>query len=421
MPSPKIVFVGDDFTGASDTLATLARGGLRTRLYTCFPDRVPDDLDAIGIATELRAMTVPEGCAVMQELAPKIAGIGARITHFKICSTFDSSIATGNIPAVAEVFEAALGAQFTAIVGGQPSLQRYCLFGTLFAAAGDGKVYRIDRHPVMKNHPITPMAEADLVAHLAVQGWSGIGLVDYRSYAAGPEGLQTEIMRRIGEGETRILFDVSRQGDIETIGRALWAITGEKRVLCIGASSIAEAVLPLAGANAAPSLAPESPRMGGPVLILSGSRSPTTAAQIEAAAAYEKIEVAAPDLASGAPNMQQLAGRVAARLEAGCNVLISVAAGSDSAVAGRDLSRSLAKLAADVLARARPGCLVVAGGDTSSAVISGLDVEALEFVRDIDPGVSLVQASGSSAIEGLQIVLKGGQMGTLNLFDRLKQ
>src|SRR6185312_7691392 len=116
MARPAIVFVGDDFTGASDTLATLARGGLKTRLYTRFPDRVPDDLDAIGIATELRAMTPEEARGVAEELAPKIAALGARITHFKICSTFDSSPATGNICAVAGMLVFACGSGHRAIL-----------------------------------------------------------------------------------------------------------------------------------------------------------------------------------------------------------------------------------------------------------------------------------------------------------------
>jgi uncharacterized protein YgbK (DUF1537 family) len=419
MARPAIAFVGDDFTGASDALATLARGGLKTRLYTRFPDKVPDDLDAIGIATELRAMSPQEARAVMEELAPEIVALGARITHLKVCSTFDSSPTTGNICVVAETLEAALGAGFTAIVGGQPSLGRYCLFGTLFAAAGDGKIHRIDRHPVMKAHPITPMAEADLRRHLEAQGWSDIGLVDYRSYAAGPDSLRTEIARRIDEGERRALFDISSEKDIEVVGRALWDIADGTRILCVGASSIAEAVSPLVRADAALAPIPPSLPVKGPVLILSGSRSPTTAAQIEAAGAYEKIEVAAADIVKESAAAHKVSSRSRALLDAGRNVLVSVAAGSDGTIAGRELSRALAKFAAHMLGRVRPRCLVVAGGDTSSAIISGLDVEALEFVRDIDPGVSLLRARGTGAVEGLPMVLKGGQMGRRDLFDRL--
>jgi uncharacterized protein YgbK (DUF1537 family) len=419
MARPAIVFIGDDFTGASDTLATLARSGLKTRLYTRFPENVPDDLEAIGIATELRAMSTEEARGVMKELAPKIAALGARITHFKICSTFDSSPATGNICAVAEKLEAALGAQLTAVVGGQPSLGRYCVFGTLFAAASDGKTYRIDRHPVMKAHPITPMVEADLRRHLAQQGWSDIGLVDYRSYATGPESLLTEIARRIDEGASRMLLDISGAGDIETVGGALWDIAGKKRVLCIGASSVAEAVLPFARTNKKPSPATPSPPSDRPILVLSGSRSPSTAAQIDAAKFYEKIEVAAQDLAHDAPVMKEVMQRSAALLDAGRNVLVSVAAAANGAITGREISYALAKLASCLVGRARLRSLVVAGGDTSSAIVSALNVDALEFVRDIDTGVSLVRASGGGSVDGLQIVLKGGQMGAREFFDRL--
>jgi uncharacterized protein YgbK (DUF1537 family) len=307
----------------------------------------------------------------------------------------------------------------------------------------------------MKAHPITPMAEADLRRHLEAQGWNDIGVVDYRSYTAGQDSLRTEIVRRIDEGETRILFDISGESDIETIGRALWHIAGEKRVLCIGASSVAEAVSPLARLDASPSPAlPSSPEqfqekwkpvfrpelrknetierfcdskkgentlVEGPILILSGSRSPTTAAQIKAAEAYEKIEVAAADFVKETSTAYEAFGSSRALLEAGRNVLVSVAASSDGAIAGRELSHALAKFAAGILGGVRPGCLVVAGGDTSSAIISGLGVEALEFVRDIDPGVSLVRARGGDTVEGLSMVLKGGQMGRRDLFDRLQQ
>jgi uncharacterized protein YgbK (DUF1537 family) len=162
-----------------------------------------------------------------------------------------------------------------------------------------------------------------------------------------------------------------------------------------------------------------SPPSDRPILVLSGSRSPSTAAQIEAAKFYEKIEVAAQDLAYDAPGMKEVMQRSAALLGAGRNVLVSVAAAANSAITGREISRALAKLASCLVGRVRLRSLVVAGGDTSSAIVSGLNVDSLEFVRDIDTGVSLVRASGGGSGDGLQIVLKGGQMGAREFFDRL--
>jgi uncharacterized protein YgbK (DUF1537 family) len=106
-------------------------------------------------------------------------------------------------------------------------------------------------------------------------------------------------------------------------------------------------------------------------------------------------------------------------LDAGRNVLVSVAAAANGAITGREISYALAKLASCLVGRARLRSLVVAGGDTSSAIVSALNVDALEFVRDIDTGVSLVRASGGGSVDGLQIVLKGGQMGAREFFDRL--
>ena len=365
-------------------------------------------------------MGIEEAKALMVALAPKIASLGARINHFKICSTFDSSPETGNIAAVADALGAALRTNWTAILGGQPSLGRYCLFGTLFAAASDGTIHRIDRHPVMKNHPITPMAEADLRCHLAEQGWPGMSLVDYRICAEGYRNLIQEIASRIAAGEKRVLIDVSSDRDLATIGQALWDMSAEEPLLCVGASSVAQAILP-------PALSQKVAQRGhlpraereGPVLAISGSRSATTQAQIDAAKAYETIRVAAEDFEPSALTASGLEERCVALLSAGVNVLVAVTPSSGSALGGRMLSHALAGFTAKVVEQARPGRLVVAGGDTSSAIVSALDVESLEFVRDVDRGVSLVKASANGSADGLFLALKGGQMGAPGLFDLL--
>ena len=300
MARPEIVFVADDFTGACDTLATLARGGLRTRLYTRCPEVFPDDLDAIGIATALRSMPPEEGIATMKQIAPRIAAIAPRVTHFKVCSTFDSAPRTGNIAVVSDLLASSLGADWIAIVGGQPSLRRYCIFATLFAAASDGTVHRIDRHPVMKVHPTTPMGEADLRQHLARQGWPDIGLVDYRSYDGGTD-LHASLENRIEGGEPRTLFDVSTSNDLAAVGWAIRAQSEVRSVLCIGASSVAEAML--ASSRSKFSSRPQTGNyhFTGPIFAISGSRSATTQGQIENAQSYSRIWAQAPDFQRDAP------------------------------------------------------------------------------------------------------------------------
>src|SRR5207247_8447706 len=117
--------------------------------------------------------------------------------------------------------------QVVAIVGGQPSLGRHCVFGQLFAVAGPGgPVYRIDRHPTMSRHPVSPMQEADLRIHLGRQGLEGIALVDLRSYAQAPETLDAMVdawRRDAGAADApTVLFDVAEEAHLALVGRVIW-------------------------------------------------------------------------------------------------------------------------------------------------------------------------------------------------------
>ncbi len=415
----KVLYVADDFTGASDTLATLSRAGLRTLLYPGVPDmeRHTDfgGLDALGVATGLRGVDPEEGRRTMLELAAQLKPIDAEFVHFKVCSTFDSAPETGNIPEIVDVLARERGSDWVAVLGGQPSLGRYCVFGSLFAAAADGAIHRIDRHPVMKAHPATPMREADLRRHLEKQGWSDIGLIDFRSYVQDAEQLADHILERIANGETRTLFDVTAQSDISIIGRALHLVANRKNVLCVGASSVAEA---LTSSSQSPiAAAPKQViSFDGPVFALAGSRSPVTAAQVDSAREYDIRTVDPVELA----NEQELKGvavRCASALPQGRNVLLVVSS-APSPMTGRELAKAIARLAAAVLSLARPGCFAIAGGDTSSETISALGIESMSFIADIDPGVPLVALHGKR-LDGLPVVLKGGQMGRPSLFDDL--
>ena len=384
--------------------------------FTRCPETFPDDLDAIGVATSLRAMPPAEGLATMERIAPRIASIAPRITHYKVCSTFDSARETGNIAVVSDLLASTIGAHWIAIVGGQPSLRRYCVFATLYAAAGDGAVHRIDRHPVMKAHPTTPMAEADLRRHLALQGWPDIGLIDYRSYAIAAD-LRASLASRLETGERITLFDVSASEDLAVVGQAIRERSKGQSVLCIGASSVAEAMLASAGSRKVSRPKFDSPGFEGPILAISGSRSATTKAQIEASQSYSKAWAKAADFVPNAPERAALMKEGVRILGSGRNLLVAVSEERHGEIPASRLSRILADFAAELIERTSPACLFVAGGDTSSALVSALDVESLEFVRDIDRGVPLVGATSAGTAGGLAMVLKGGQMGQLDVFE----
>ncbi|MCT4373529.1 four-carbon acid sugar kinase family protein, partial [Yangia mangrovi] len=171
----RIVFVGDDFTGASDSLATYARAGLRTRMVV--GGAAGGGLDVLGLPTDLRSLPPETARADIATLWPRIAAEDPQVLHLKVCSTFDSAPHVGSIGAVAQELIARFAPDVVAVIGGQPSLGRFCAFGTLFARGPDGATHRIDRHPVMSRHPVTPMQEADLRRHLAAQGLTGLALV----------------------------------------------------------------------------------------------------------------------------------------------------------------------------------------------------------------------------------------------------
>ena len=188
--APKITWFGDDFTGAAAVMEVLAFAGLDTVLFADQPD--PDlfarfaDCAAIGIASTART----EGPVWMDKNLPAafkfLKSTGAPLLHYKVCSTFDSSPQSGNIGRAAEIGLRITGAKACTMITAAPQMRRYQAFGNLFAGTFDG-VFRLDRHPVMSKHPVTPMAEADLLAHLADQTALKGGLIDLEDLSANAQ------------------------------------------------------------------------------------------------------------------------------------------------------------------------------------------------------------------------------------------
>ncbi|MBC05941.1 four-carbon acid sugar kinase family protein [Thalassospira sp.] len=427
----KFIFCADDFTGASDTLATVARSGLSARLYLSAPQSEatenetghgslgPDlgSLDAFGVATSLRALGVEDGVATISPLAEHLKSPACNLYHFKVCSTFDSSPTTGNIATIADRYAKAVGAPWKAIIGGQPSLKRVCLLGNLFAGAGDGKIYRIDRHPVMAMHPVTPMDEADLCRHLAKQGWGNVGLIDFTIIRKGRATLVNEIRRRIASGETETLFDVTEATDLLTIGEALGEITADMPVLCVGASSVAQAMFP--SFETANDPKPKPSRRDGPVFAFAGSRSSLTSDQVAHAKAYEKRSVRPTDLLDPTAT-EKLRDECLSVLASNKNLLVALSDDRDHDIASHDLARASADFISHISNEIALGFLLIAGGDTSSLAVQKLGIESLSFAADFDAGAPIIRAHSTSTIlDGMPMLLKGGQMGKPTLFDNI--
>uniref|UniRef100_A0A9E7ZY03 Four-carbon acid sugar kinase family protein n=1 Tax=Bosea sp. NBC_00436 TaxID=2969620 RepID=A0A9E7ZY03_9HYPH len=415
--APLYGWYGDDFTGSTDTLATLAERGFRALLFLRQPNEAQlaaaGSLDAIGIAGASRAMAPAAIAAELTDIGRFFAGQGVGLMHYKCCSTFDSAPHIGSIGAAVAVLKPFFPNPLMPILGGQPNLGRFCLFGNLFAAGGDGTVHRIDRHPTMSRHPVTPMAEADLRRHLTAQGLADIGLADYRAYADGSLALT-----RPPDGSSAVLFDVATESDLATIGGLLAMSLGNGPMLAVGASSVARAFAAGHGKAVVAASTPDAKhRAAGPVLALVGSLSPVTRAQVEAAEDYATLSIDTGRLLADESYRAELHAAVLSGLSQGDVMLVTERPEGAPTDAGAVAGATGALLAA-IIAEARLGRLVVAGGDTSTMAIRSLPLWGLSYRGPCVPGAPLCRAhSDDPRLDGLEIVLKGGQMGPPGFFN----
>jgi uncharacterized protein YgbK (DUF1537 family) len=422
--APRYGWYGDDFTGATDTLATLAETGQRALLFLRIPTpqqlASAGPLDAVGIAAATRAMGPEAMARELDEAGRFFAALGVELLHYKCCSTFDSALEVGSLGAAARALRPHFPNPLLPVIGGQPNLGRYCLFGNLFAAAGaGGSVHRIDRHPTMSLHPVTPMGEADLRRHLAAQGLERVALVDYRSHDGDGAGKALDAALA-GEPEA-VLFDVSRASDLTAIGALLRERMGAGPMLAIGASSVAQAFagFPQAAQPAMPKLARSA--SGGNLLALVGSLSPVTRAQVELAEGYERIAIDPARLTGEPAYLEALRSEALARL-AQRNVMLITDKPAGSPTETGKVAAATGALLRAIMGEAKVARLVVAGGDTSTLAIRSLDLWGLSYRSPCTPGAPLCRAHSDDArLDGLDIVLKGGQMGTPDFFNRVAE
>lgn len=421
---PRFGWYGDDFTGATDTLATWSEHGYRALLFLREPTAaqlaVAGPLDAIGFAGATRAMSPAAAKIELDKAGCIFAALDVELLHYKCCSTFDSATDVGSIGIAVQTLRRYFPNAFVPIVGGQPNLGRYCLFGHLFAAAGTGGiVHRIDRHPTMSVHPVTPMGEADLRRHLAAQGLQRIALLDYRACQGGETSALLDAC--LAEKPEAVLLDVAAEADLAVIGRLITDRIAAGPMLAVGPSSVARAVAAAGEMRPIAPLAPDiSSRRDGPVLALVGSLSPVTRAQVEAARDYARIDVDPIRLIAERDYMQSLCRQALARLAIENVMLVTDAAHGPRAQMER-VAAATATLLSAILSGPGGGTpvsrVVVAGGDTSSHAMAALDIWGLSYRAAMVPGAPLCRVhSDDPRLDGLDFILKGGQMGPPSFF-----
>jgi 3-oxoisoapionate kinase len=437
-----LTFYGDDFTGSADAMEALSVRGVRCVLFLSppSPERLRDqfpDVEVVGVAGASRTMTPAQMETALPAIFSQLQRLPARRFHYKICSTFDSSPRTGSIGKAYEIGQRVFASAFVPMLVGAPVLKRYCVFGNLFATVGD-ETFRLDRHPMMSQHPVTPMDEGDLRIHLGRQTDARIALFDLL-HLSGASALVDERFASLCDTRPDIvLFDTFDDASLATAGRLIWE--SDARFL-IGSSGVEYALAShwrRPRADYPPADAVE------PLLVLSGSCSTATRAQIEWAEAngYASLRLDASRLADDATaeaEHARLLQETLALLGAGRGTVLYSARGPqdpvmrastealrrrglDDATIRARLGRQQGLLLRDVLLRSSVRRICVAGGDTSTHAISQLGIYALELRTPLLPGQPLCRAySDDDALDGLEIAMKGGQHGRPDHFASIQR
>jgi len=410
--------IADDFTGATDLANMLVRSGMRTVQTIGVPRGAAATANADAVVVAQKTRTVPASEAVAQSLAALdwLRRSGARQFYFKYCSTFDSTDA-GNIGPVADALLDALGARFTIVCPAFPANRRTIYLGQLFV--GDVPLSESS----MRDHPLTPMRDANLVRVLSRQTPRRVDLVPWAVVRAGRAAIRARFDELAASGVTHAVVDALEDADLMEIGAACAGLTlvtaGSGIALGLPQNFRADGSLPLR-TNAA--LLPEAI---GPAAILSGSCSEATRAQVARWArsrpAFALDPLSGDDAAAIAA---KVLAAVDADLAAGLPFLVYSTADSAAVAAvqqrlGRDHAAALVESAFALLAQrlVERGVrrLVVAGGETSGAVVLALGIDALAIGREIDPGVPWTQSLGEPR---LALALKSGNFGAVDFFDK---
>ncbi len=402
--------IADDFTGATDLANNLVRAGMRV-VQTIGVPSGPLDADVDAVVVSLKSRTIAPAVAAHQSVdALKwLKEQGAQQIYFKYCSTFDST-AQGNIGPVTDALMAAMHTDFTIATPAFPDAGRTVFKGYLFV--GDVLLHESG----MQDHPLTPMTDPNLVRVLQAQTRHKVGLIDYKVVALGSEAIRARIAALKAEGVGIAIVDAVSNADLLKLGPAL------KDMPLVTAGSGVAIGLPGNFGIAPNPQAAALPAPAGLQAILSGSCSRATNLQVA-----DFISTGRPAfvldplrLANGSSLIEEALAWAAPKLQDG-PVLIYSTAQPDSlkhiqeqlgvSAAGEIVEQALARIAQGLIEMG-VGQLVVAGGETSGAVVQALGIDQLQIGAQIDPGVPWCAGNG------IHITLKSGNFGTPDFFTK---
>jgi 3-dehydrotetronate 4-kinase len=411
--------VADDYTGASDLANTLTKAGLRTIQTIGVPEagRALPEADAVVVALKSRSIPADQAVARAREAEAWLRARGAAHVMFKVCSTFDSTDA-GNIGPVMDALRAEAGEAIALVTPAFPETGRSVYQGNLFVGA-----VPLNESP-LKDHPLNPMRDANLVRVLGRQSGSPVGLVDTATVARGAEAVAARLDALAQEGKGAAIADAIFDSDLEVLGRAI-----VDRRFSVGASGLG---LGLARALAADGRGTKDAAgaavgepVGGASACLAGSCSQATLQQVAAAEAIMPVLRLDPArLLAGADVVAEALAFAEERLAAG-PVLIATSAQPEAVralqaqhgvdAAGHAIEAALAAIAEGLVERGVRR-LVVAGGETSGAVVDRLGLTAFLLGPEIAAGVPVLRTAGRP--EPMLLALKSGNFGGADFFGR---
>lgn len=431
----KALFYGDDFTGSSENLAQYHRSGARSKLYLAPPtvEELRSDAetyDVLGLAGTARALGPQEMAAELEEAYGTLSVVECNLVQYKICSTFDSSSTVGSFGIALDVAAKHFELGVLSVLAATPDFGRYTCFGNHFARFGSD-VPRLDRHPSMRAHPRTPMQEADLRMHLASQTdrpFQNLYVTELHK-----EGLAHRIQVAAANG-CGVILDGVTNADVAEAARAIWELSQSKPSFSLSAQGLAQhlgylwaklGLIP--GSQAVVTDIPSVDRL----LVLSGSCALQNGRQIEVveSAGWASIHLD-PALLSDDRAAKVAAVDVAPRilesLASGRSAVVFTAKGVSGRMDADDVPADrLGSVYAELIRRIRSELplrrVVLAGGDSSSYAVRHSGAKSLEiavFDSEQNSHVCRLSASNQAAVDGLEVMLKGGQVGNDDYFLR---
>lgn len=415
MTSPLLLgCIGDDFTGSTDLANTLVRNGMRTVQLLGVPDdnaQVPD-VDAIVIA--LKSRTAPVQDAIAESLAARrwLQRRGAKQLFFKYCSTFDSTD-QGNIGPVADALLEGVG-NFSVACPAFPENKRTIYKGHLFV----GDVLLSDSP--MRHHPLTPMTDASLVRVLGRQTSGKVGLVELNTVKQGVSAIRAAVEKLVRDGYRYAILDATEDAHLFNLGEAC-----QNLALITGGSGMALGLAEnfrRAGLLAANAKADTLPEVGGLAAVIAGSCSVATLGQIAfMQRTHPSFKLDPLKLAAGEDQVSAALDLAKAKLTQGPILIYASASPEEVKQAqlalGKEVVSDVIETAQGKIAQGLVALgvrkIVIAGGETSGAVVSALKVKALQIGPQIDPGVPWTVSMGETK---MALALKSGNFGSEDFF-----